>query len=326
MGRNVIREYVDYTSKNLRQCTKRIMGQHYDSELFDKYLNVYVNVRYFNMESWVRYDFDTHISYYLEKVYDKNKGTKAKFMLDLFKLYYFIDDVYYFDFLENMDKYLDVISTIRYSKLGVKDSSFRQELKDMLVSCQNKKEEYIKIFNCDDFYLDVKKVFRDDIYNVVINHNVKIPKLFSNYAINRVWNSKVISENKIQVLYYLVNQLILKDIISGSFNKKYLVSFAVSLFEKPDKLKSVLKIFDNDIAKSLVILKVKYAMFMKYKDTFLAYINAGYQIAVIIDDSYLAEEANKSIIDICKYIIVDKDKYMIGELNNRNNVIDMRQR
>lgn len=324
MGRNVIREYVDYSSKNLRLYTKRIMGQYYDSELFDKYLNEYINVRYYNLESWVRYDFDTHISYYLEKVYEKNNNNKSKFILDLFKLYYFIDDVYYFDYLENMDKYLDVISTIRFNKLGINDSAFRSEFRDLLINCQNKKENYIKIFNCDDFSLDVKKVYRDDIYNVVIKHNIKIPKIFSNYAINRVWNSKVISENKIQVLYYLVNQLILKDIISGNFQKKYLVSFAVSLFEKPDKLKSVLKIFDNDIAKNLVILKVKYALFIKYKDVFLEYINAGYQIAVIIDDVYLDEESNKSIIDICKYVIVDNDKYLVGDVKNKNNVIDLR--
>ena len=323
MSRNVIKEYVDFNKKNLKNYTKRIMGKYYDEELFMKYLNVYVNVRYYNQEMWVRKDFNNHITYYLDKVYDKNVSDKSKFILGLFKFYYYIDDVLDFDFDKNMDKFLDVVDRFRVSKLNLKDKSFKNEFRQLLVNNENKKNRFLTLYDSEDFNLEINKIY-DDIYNIEIDHNITIPKIFSSYAINKVWDSKMISENKLQIEYYLISIVILRDIISGKFSKKYISELSVSLFDKLEKLKRTFRILDNDIAKDLVIIKIKYNSFVKNKDTVLNYIKEGFQFAVVLDNSYLENKKNKPMLDIFKYIIVNNKKYINDDIKGRDNVINLR--
>lgn len=323
MSCNLIKEYVDFSKNNLEFYTKMIMGKYFDGDIFAKYLDTYVNVRYYDCEPWVRKNFNNHITYYLSKIYDRDNTDTSKFILELFKKYYYIDNVIDFDYKKDVNNYVQMLNKIRIEKLGINESEFIKEFSELIINNENKRLEFIANFNNSDFYLDINKINNKNIYNVNIKHKVSVPKIFSDYAINKVWNSKLITENKLQVEYYLLNQLVLKNIINGDFNYNYFVDIATSLFEKEDKLRRVLNIIDNDIAKEVITIKINYKDFNKYKEVIFSYIKEGYKFAIVLDDSYLEDNSNKTILDIFKYIIITDDKYISEKIKSFNNIITL---
>ena len=190
----------------------------------------------------------------------------------------------------------------------------------MILENNKKKETYIENLDNHDFYLDITELSINNLYNVNIKQDANIPRLFSNYAINKVWNEKKMTEDKIMVEYYMLNQIILKDIIQGDFSNEYLVDLPYTLYEKKDKLKNTLVIFDNNIAKDLITIKINYKDFIANKEAILEYIKNAYQFAIVLDDEYL-NNTNKTIIDIFKYIIIKDEKYQSESLKQKNNIL-----
>ena len=323
MSCNVIKEYVDFTKKNLRIYTKKIMGKYYDDEIFNKYLTEYINVRYYNQEQWIRKDLSNHLTHYLTNIYEKEENKTSKFILELFKKYYYIDDVLDFNYEKNLDDYVEMINKIRIEKVGIDDSSFSKEFKDLLYNNEKKRIEFLSNFDSNDFCLDIKETSMKNTFNTEINQRVKVPKIFSDYAINKVWNDTLVSENKLQVEYSLLNQLILKNIISGDFSSNYLVETTMSLFKKEEKLKRTLKIFDNDIGKELITIKISYDDYLCNKELILDYIKEGYQFAIILNDKYFKDNSNNTILDIFKYVIVNNNNEFKDKTKDLRNVITM---
>ena len=105
MSCNPIKEYVDFTKKNLKIYTKKIMGKYYDEEVFTNYLNQYINIRYYNQEKWERKDLSNHLNQYLTNIYEKDENKISKFILELFKKYYYIDDVLDFNYEKQLEEY-----------------------------------------------------------------------------------------------------------------------------------------------------------------------------------------------------------------------------
>ena len=244
-------------------------------------------------------------------------------MLELFKKYYYIDDVLEFDYENELDRYVDIINQIRIEKVGIDDKNFKKEFKELLDNNEQKRLQFISMFDSSDFSLIIKEVNVLNIYDVDINKSVRIPKIFSEYAINKVWNDSLVAENKLQVEYSMLNQLILKNIICGDFKSNYLVSIVPSLLKKEDKLKRLLKIFDNDIGKELISIKITYTMFIDNKELILYYIREGFQFAVILDNKYYEDNNNKNTTDIFKYIIINNKEKMTNELKELRNIIIM---
>ena len=86
MSRNIIGEYIEFKKKNFEIYTKKIMDKFFDEELFNKYLEKYISVRYYNEEPRVRNTFDDHIEFYLNKIYEQNNTKPSKFILELTSL------------------------------------------------------------------------------------------------------------------------------------------------------------------------------------------------------------------------------------------------
>jgi len=320
MSRNIIGEYIEFNKKNFEIYTKKIMDKFYDEALFNKYLETYVNVRYYNEETRVRNTFDDHIEFYLNKVYEQNNTKPSKFILELFRIYFFLDDILEFNYDKDINLYAETINKVRINKLGINEETFVTEFKEMILENKKKKETYIENLDNHDFYLDITELSINNLYDVNIKQDANIPRLFSNYAINKVWNEKKMTEDKTMVEYYMLNQIILKDLIQGDFESEYLVDLPYTLYEKKDKLKNTLDIFDNNIAKDLITIKINYKDFITNKEVILEYIKNAYQFAVVLDDEYL-NNTNKTIIDIFKYIIIKDEKYQSESLKQKNNII-----
>lgn len=323
MSRNLIKEYVDYTKKNLKIYTKKIMGKYYDEDIFNEYVNQYINIRYYNQETWERKDLSDHLTDYLTKIYQKDENKISKFILELFKKYYYIDDVLEFNYESQLNEYAEMITRIRNEKVGINDENFMKEFKELVDNNEKKRLQFLSVFDSSDFTLNIKETNINNTYDVEIREKVKIPKIFSEYAINKTWNESLVAENKLQVEYSMLNQLILKNIINSDFKSNYLVSISESLIKKEDKLKRTFKIFDNDIGKELITIKISYSDFINNKDILLEYMKEGYKFALIIDDKYLTEKPNSALLDMFKYIIFTDKKEITGEMKNLRNVIIM---
>ena len=321
MSCNVIKEYTEFKKTILTDYTKKMMGTYYNEEIFLKYLDKYINVRYYNLESEVRATLELNLNHYLNEIYEKDKNVVSEFIFKLFKLYYYIDDVVEFDYQKSLANYVKTLNKIREEKVGIKEPIFIEDFSKLLTENQKKQTDYINSFDTHEFYLDFKQIPNKDIYDVKLKYEIQIPKLYSRYAIRKVWETTMISENKIKVEYYLLNQKILKDIIEADYNKNYLVDFKSTLFTKENDLKKTLEIFNNDIGKDLLTMKITYEDFIQNKEKVLTLIKEGYQFALIIDEKYSKSTDNKNIIDIFKYIISNNKEYLTEALKSKRNLI-----
>ena len=321
MSLNVVSEYVEFTKNQFQVSTKKIMGKYYDKELFLQYMDMYVNVRYYNQMVLVRSSLEANLNYYLEEVYSKNESKVSKFMLELFKMYYYIDDVKKFDYDKNLKDYVQEIVDIRENKVGIVDKDFKNDYKKFLLSMRDRRLKFIDSLDSKDFSLQLNDI-EDNRYMVSLETSVSIPKLYSNYAIRKVWNSPVISENAFQIELYLLSQVILRDVIKGNFLDYYLVDFVVSLFSKKEKLRRVISIFNNDVCLEYISFNISYHDFLENKDSVLKLIHDGVHFNVVLDDDFMKDK-NYDMLDIFRYIIILDNKYKSSRFVGKKNVILM---
>lgn len=321
MSRNIIKEYTDYTGKALKKYAKLIMNKYYDEEVFNKYLNKYLLLRYYNEEPWMGNNLKEHLNYYLNKIYEENKSNISKFIFELFKLLYYVDDVIDFDD-NSLFSYADMINKIRILKLGIDDKTFSKEFTKLIEEDRKNKNRFLESIETKDFSLDIKMI-NPNIYTVQIDHNITVPKIFSDYAINKVWNGTIISEDKLEIEFYLLSKIILNDIIKGIFTNNYLIDFYISLLDKEKKIRRILNVIDNNICKEKIILKVSYQDFIKNKEEILKYTKEGYKFALCLDEEFIKSNTNSQILDIFKYIVVSDKKYLTAEIKNLRNLINI---
>ena len=321
MSCNLIKEYTDFNKENFTNYTKMIMDKYYDENIFNKYMDKYTNVRYYNEEPEVRATLEYNLNHYLTKIYEKEPSIVSEFIQKLFILYYYLDDVVDFDIQKDLPNFVNLINNIREEKVGIKDENFIKEFTELITSNIKRKKDFIDKFDSHEFYLDLNKIPNTDIYNVNIKHEIKIPRLYSRYAINKIWETQQIAENKLKIEYYLLNQVILKDIINGIYTDSYLVDFKTTMLDKEDKVKSLLNIMNNDIAKDLITIKINFTDFINKKELILSLIKEGYQFALIIDDKYTSD--NNNILDIFKYIIITNDEYLNSNMKERKNILNL---
>ena len=51
MSINVIKEYAEFSKKSISKYYELIMGKFYDKNLVDKFLNEYINIRYYDLDT-----------------------------------------------------------------------------------------------------------------------------------------------------------------------------------------------------------------------------------------------------------------------------------
>ena len=126
------------------------------------------------------------------------------------------------------------------------------------------------------------------MYHVDLKQNCKISKLYSDYAIDRAYNSEVVIENRIYLMLLMLTSKILSEVISLNYNNRYVIDFPVSLLEKQRKISKYLKTLDNDLLRNKVELRFDYST---YKNRVLRkeinkLITKDYSIGLYLDDSF----------------------------------------
>lgn len=314
MTYNIMAEYIEYTKKFLKELMQEFFKEQNDEEISNEYIETYIEARYNN------YGGNENQRVFYRRIYSALKKAeerliynqdeeKHKLIKNMLELYQYI---FYIDFVRPLRKDLrDFINEMyekRVTKFEMKrDGELRDNLYKMIKKFRDSKEKYLKSFESEDFELVINKYpLIKDVYKVEIKYNFKLPYIFSDKAIEDVYNENIVNEDKLIIEYLMLTVFNIKMILEGKFNTQYLVEFPMTLFEKPKKLEQALRIINDPSIQDKIKIKIKYRDFIIHREEIYELMKNGYKFAVIIDDSFIISKEHMKKLEIFNYIIVSK--------------------
>lgn len=311
MTSNVMQEYIKITQEEVLAYIKLIFGRAYNRKLALKYIDAYMNVRFYNF-----YPKDENLTFrknYLNAIKDeqarilKEMPEKQKLIENMGLFFYYI---LYFDKISyrvDVEEIIEKLFKLRKKLLNKNDEEFRESFYNLYKSYNEKKENFLKKFETDEFSLKITDYEGANNANRInLKYNFQFPMIYSNQAIENVFNSGLTEEDKLFVEYNLISVEIIQDILKGNFKKQYIVEFSSSLFKKKRKLATLLKIVENSAVQDKINLKITYKEFLKSKDGVYELMRNGFKFAVILDDSFEPEYANFERLNAFYYTIASK--------------------
>ena len=320
MARNIVKDYIEYDKSFLKNYINTITEKQINNKMCDMIVDTYVNVRYYDTYEHIKkYPID-NIEYYavenLKKTFD-DKSMKNNIPLIVSALiiirYVLLIEKYFKN--KNASKELEQYENKlkeKYDNTKVVVSNLIKEIKDNY----HKKEKFLNKLLSNDFCVVKRETNLDNVHDLFFDNSVKIPDLFSDIAISRVYNSGIIYEDRMIVFYLLTTREILVDMINYDYEKKYLLDFPKVLLDKRNKLSNLLKLIDTDYLKERMILKVLCTEYLDKKDDYDNLIHEGYSLAIemngVIKDSTI-------FLNVFTYIIVNNEndkKLLEKDFNN----------
>lgn len=306
---NNIDKYIKFIKDYLTEYFKLIVKDKYKRIVYNEMLNTYIDIRYFNKYDKKYKQIEKNIEYYIQENLRTLIEEDNKLVKNVNELYYFFWYLLYLDNTleyDNLDKLIDKIIIDRKEKLGLNDD-ITKELKSLVKESEKKKNNFFNEYLSDTFNLELKSTNIKNVYNVLLSYNIKFPKIYSSYSINRVFKSDIISEDMCFIEYNMISKIVLDNIINKEYNKEYLVDFPFIITSKKEKTNRLLNIITNDLIRENVIIKVTYEYYTKYKSFISDLIKDGVKFAVIIDDTFDYEESSIIWLNIFTYIITNKE-------------------
>ena len=312
MASNIVKEYIDFSKKNITKYLKIILEQDYSKEIIEPLLDTYINVRYYNNYDIKYKAFESNINYYMkQKAIKINEEKEEEYISKVKKIFYLFKYILYFDNVleyESLKKIISEIDEYRNEVLGLTSENFIEELNDLVKENEKRKETFIEELSSDHFNLEIKNTNNKNVFKVKLNNNIKFNKIYSDYSINKFYNEGLVDEQKHFILYYLITREILKNIIKGDFTKEYIISFPNNIFTKQQKINRLIAIIDDESIKNNIVIEFTYTDYLSNKEIINSWIKKGFQIAIKIDEKYKYDNNSKIWLDIFKYVIVDKEK------------------
>lgn len=330
MTYNIMAEYIDYTKKFLEKFMKEFFKEEYDEEISNEYIETYIEARYNN------YGGNENQRVFYRRIYSALKKSeerlkynqdeeKHKLIKNMLEVYQYI---FYIDFVRTirveLREFINDMYDKRITKFEMKrDGVLRDNLYRMIKEFRDSKEKYLKKFDSDDFELEINKYHLiKDVYKVNLNYKFKLPYIFSDKAIEDVYNENIINEDKLLIEYLMLTVFNIRMILEGKFNTQYLVDFPVSLFEKTKKLEQALRIINDPSIQEKIKIKIKYRDFIVNRDKIYELMKNGYKFAVIIDDSFIISKEHMKRLEIFNYVIVSKKLEYFDEFQENAQLLE----
>lgn len=317
MTYNVGETYINLISNEITQCLKLIFEKKYSKKISDKYIEAYLNIRFYNY-----YEREKNLTF--RKNYLKSLKSKEKWLIeeypDINEKYienvgFFCYYLLYFDRISyscNVDETIEKLYKIRKRLLNIDDETFKKEFKKTIENNEKQRQLFLDKFETEDFNLKITDyVDSKNVKKVKLGYNIKFPEIYSKITIDKVFKEGIISEDKLQVEYYLTAKIIIEDILKGNFDKQYIVEFEPSLLKKQSKLKSILKIINNSMIQDKINLKIRYRYYIENKEKIQDLMREGFRFSIIADDTLQTDYLSLESLKIFSYILLSKnlDKY-----------------
>ena len=297
-------EYIKYTNNYLIEYYKILLGKKYERRLVKPFVDRYIEVRYYNKYSVNSKDFTSVLNKELNGLAKelmeeyKDKKEKIKNIFALFSYLLFLDGCTTYTDLNVLLKTLfaDKNITLEYPE------NAKEDLNNLSRDFIDKKKEFFGLFNSEEFSLKEKK-YEANVIKVELEQKCNLSKLFSDYAIDRAYNSEIVSESKTYLSILLLSSKVIKEVIDFDFKTNYIMDFPVSLFEKSKKIVKYIKVLDDDMLKSKIVLNFKYKDYKIYNKDINDLINQGCSVSLELDETYSIDFDN---LFVFSYILVDK--------------------
>lgn len=331
MTTNIMQSYINRTEKFLKDFNKIFFLEAYDKEIEKKYIETYIDARIYNFGEEKQRFFYRRIYASLINTKKEIKKQKPrineKILENMLKIYQFI---FYLDGvrqIQDLKEFCKIICDKRTKKFEYpKTVRLNERFYKLSKEYFDWKERFLKSFETDDFELDIQKyVLIDNTYKVDLKYNFKIPYIYSDKAIDEVLNEGTINEDKLTIIYTLLTMVCIEDINKGNFQKKYIVNFAKTLYEKEKKIKQVLRVIDDQAIQDKIFLKIFYLDFLNNKELIYKLMKDGFRFAIYMDDENISDITELRKLDMFKYLLIPKQNknYDIikGYENRLNNIL-----
>ena len=310
-------KYFKFFKNFIRDYSKLVLSSLYKSSLIKDLTTEYINIRYYNLYDQKYKNNSKNLQYYLENKCKELLDTYDKDLIS--KSLYFIWYITYLDNINDCDNISDLIESIidNRKKVLSYDDDIKGQLSDLIKLFIKTKEEFFSLFESKEFILNDEKTNNNKVFIESIDYNIKFPKIYSTYSINKVFNTGVINENINFILYNMVANKILQNVLYNIYDIYYIVSFPLSIIEKKDKLSRLFEIIDNDMIKNNIVINIKYSDYEKNKELFNEYISNGYNLSLELDDSFEYTEKNLIWLSIFKFILGNSELIAKNKLIER---------
>ena len=322
-------EYNKIIEDELEETLKFILYYKYNKQICDEFIDVYIENRYNGLvqniaglteKSQFLAGLKNKKEKLLEDIPDKNVQIEATY-----SVFYETTSLEKLTFdTEDEQTIKDIIDIKKHAlndsfKTEEDENNFAKNLKQITEKYISKKKDFINKFETNEFNIKAKGLGKN-IQRLLIDYNIKFPMIYSSQAIEKAFDSGLVREDRVFVLYYLAAIRVLKDLIDSNYTKMYLVDFPDIMIEKKQKTSGLLEIINNSSMQDRIILDINYSTLQKDKEYVLNLVSSGYKIAIRIDKDFdWKNELEVQRLTMFKYIILeskdDKEKISLPKEN-----------
>ena len=329
---NIVEVHIGKVQKRFRKYLSLILKSKYNRAIADELIQTYIDVRYYN------YGADNNIKFFYRRIYDAlvNKAYKMiekdkDKMQTIENTVIFFQYFFYFDYVRSnleIEEVIGLIAEKRITRLKIRMSetdSFVKEFTKLVKEHIRETEENLYVYDDEVFSLDFRRVDpkKSKFYWVDLLYDIEFPEIFSKEAINEVFMTDIIAEDKLFVEYPMITSAALKDILVGNFSRIFIVDFAVDLLKKKKKIEQLLEVFENQAAQDKIFLRVKYNEFMENKEGIYSLMKRGFKFALVTNEvmKTLSNDELK-ILDVFSCIISNSNDVNIKKYDRKKLLIE----
>jgi len=329
MATNIMNEYIKLTEKHLTQYMKIIFDNKFDETIFEELLESYMNARYYDLNG--DKSDNTLKAEILSEIEKKKLKLKPKYEENTLEyMCVFFSYILYFDRVipnKNLQKTVESINEMSKRLLKRKvdiTEKLSVALNENLEQINNLLEKY----ESTDFNLKIVSYSSyKTAYRVALEYSFSIPKVYSNFATQKVFNTGTIAEDKLFIEYSLITIQIIQDIVKGNFKRQYLVELTDTLFSKKQKLERILKLVDNPAIQDKLNFRIEHKVFLKHKELIYSLMQRGFKFACFLDETFVADALEIEKLNTFNFVLVSAELtdgyYAITEGNRKLKIIEL---
>lgn len=167
----------------------------------------------------------------------------------------------------------------------------------------------------DEFGLKISRI--NDLKNtfgVKLLQNIDFDKMYSSYIINKTYKEGIIAEDKISVTIALLLKQLVLDMLNADYDKKYVIYFPSSLYDKEKKCERFIKSLNDDYAKSHVSVLVSIKDFLDNRGYIKEFTKEGYNFSIVYDSEVKILYEDYGNLYIANNIFIDKDSINVKKV------------
>lgn len=260
---NIMVEYLKLNKRFINKYIKIMLGNKYNAKIAESFYEVYVQNRYLLLdEKMGKNNFKREIINELEKQKLKliNEDKKLKIITEQIMIFY--NYIMYFDnviYSKNIEKIVIQAAEKRKKITGHDDVQLQEKIEQVYNEYKNEVYNLINKYKSSEFYLEFTSAKEmPKIKKAEIQQNIKMPLLYSEYAISKAIETNPIAEDICLVEYYMLSSKVIEDIITNKQKNEYVVRFPISILNKQQKKKRLMEIINSEFLKYKITLQIDY--------------------------------------------------------------------